>query len=888
MPHRRLGPPPRAVALLSRRLGSCAFRESILGDLDEEHAAITRRRSRAAADLFYWWQAVRLPRDRRTASRSSSPGWHSGANHMGDIRIAIRQTFKQPAHTLLIIVALGLGLGLNAAVYGMGDALLVNPFPYPGVDRLVSIGDRRPGEFANLSEAASPANFLDWRAAAAGNAGPFDAMVAIEYWSANLTGGDQPERVQAYRVSPGFITLMGLPLTLGRDFTDEEAVEGRDRAVILGHGLWSRRFGADPGMVGRTVLIEGHAHTVVGIGPRDFNFPFGAEAWVPLAFDAEELMDRNSRYLTVIARLRDGVTLDSARAHMAVVEANLDQRHPDENAAFETSLATLAEGLGDQGSANLIMVWQLSAVLVLLIACANIASLLLARGASRAREMAVRLAIGSSRWRLVRQLMVESLVLAALAVPVSLGLAWWLIRVVRVNMPPRIALFVPGWNEMRVDADVMLVTAAAAAVTSVVFGLLPALQTSSLKLVDTLKEGGRGSTGGRMRLRRVLVTAEVALALPLLVAAGMTALGTQRFLNGPQGYDPDGLLTFRLSLPDAAYPDRVARARFAERAVEAFEALPGVTAAAATNVIPASSSGWGARYEIEGQPVANANERPRADYRTVTPAYFETMRTPITRGRAFTRLDNADAQLVAIVSDSFVERHWPGQDPLGRRILLPGDAPVTLTVVGTAGNYIHDWFLGPNVPTIYRPAAQFMTSSQGFVIRTAGDPTGLTPQVRQALAAIDPSQPIYQVSSQRQLLHERTIGPQYAAAMMALFGALALLLSVVGIYALIGYYVQQRRQEIGVRMALGASRRDIVRQMLRQAATLAAFGVVIGTAAAWALGRLLESALFGIAQSDPRLLAGFALTLTASALLAGYLPARRAAGIDPLVAMRTE
>jgi putative ABC transport system permease protein len=285
--------------------------------------------------------------------------------------------------------------------------------------------------------------------------------------------------------------------------------------------------------------------------------------------------------------------------------------------------------------------------------------------------------------------------------------------------------------------------------------------------------------------------------------------------------------------------------------------------------------------------VATANDRPRADYRTVTPRYFETMRTPITRGRAFTQLDAAGSQLVAIVSESFAERHWPGQDPIGRRIVI-GDTPETLTVIGIAGNYTHDWFLGPNVPTLYRPAAQRMTASLGFVIRTSGDPSALTPAARDALAGIDRNQPIFQVATQRQLLEERTIGPQYAAAMMALFGALALLLSVVGIYALVAYYVQQRRQEIGVRMALGAGRRDIVRQTLRQAATMAAFGIVIGSAAAYALGRVLESALFGIAQSDARLLVAFALTLTASALLAGWVPARRAAGIDPLIAMRND
>lgn len=804
---------------------------------------------------------------------------------MGDVSIAVRQTFKQPAHTLLIIAALGLGLGLNAAVYGMGDALLVNPFPFPNAQRLAVVGDKRPGDFGNLTEAASPANFLDWRAQSSGG-GPIAEMGAFDWWSANLTGGDEPERIQACAVTPGFFAMLGINIADGREFLPGEDTPGRHRVVVLSRGLWERRFGSDRSIVGRTVQIDGHAYTVVGIGPDEFSFPFGTEAWVPLAFEAADTADRNSRHLTAIARLAPGATFDDARAHMSVVAANLKAAHPTENAAFETLVETLADGVGDAGSATLIVVWQVSALIVLLIACANIASLLLARGAGRAREMAVRLAIGANRWRIVRQLMVESFVLAALAVPVALGLAWWVIRLVRVNMPPRIAQMVPGWNEMQVDANVMLVTVAAAVVTSLLFGLLPALQSSSLTLVDTLKEGARGSTGGRMRMRRVLVAAEVALALPLLVAAGMTAVGTQRFLNGPQGYDPDGLLVFRLTLPESTYPDQTARVQFTERAIDAFESLPGVTAVAATNIIPSSSSNWRVRYELEGQPAATPNDRPRADYRTITPGWFDTMRMPITRGRAFTRLDRAESQLVAIVSDSFAERHWPGEDPLGKRVVLPGDTTATLTIVGTAANHIHDWFLGPHVPTIYRPAAQAMPTAQGFVLRTTGDPSSLAPLARRALAAIDPAQPIYQVSTQRQLLKERTIGPQYAAAMMALFGVIALLLSVVGLYALIGYYVEQRRQEIGVRMALGAGRRDILRQMLRQAATLAGIGVVIGVAAAWATGRLLESAFFGIAQHDVRLLAFFACALSAAALLAAYVPARRAATLDPLAAMR--
>ncbi len=897
MTHRRLGPPPLAVSLLSRRLETCAWRDSILGDLDEEHAAITRRRSRLAADLFYWTQAVRLPRDQNSSrlnfpgSKPFNRGNSTGKNLRGlmsELTLAIRSTFKQPAHTALVVGALSLGLGLNAAVFGMGDALLLRPFPYPGIDRVVVIGDKRPEAFGNLAQDVSPANYLDWRAATVGDDGPFDEMVAWEWWNANLTGnGGHAERVQAFRVSPGFFNLIGVPLATGREFAPGEDVKGRDRVVVIGSGLWQRRFGADPAIVGTTLLIDQQPHTIIGIAAPKFTFPNGAEAWIPLALDAEEAASRTSRYLTVGARLNPGATLEDARARLAVIAGSLKEQYPAENGPWQTQVELISNGLNDPGSGTLILVWQLSALLVLLIACANAASLLLARGAARTREIAVRLALGASRWRLIRQMLLESVVLAMLAVPVSLAIAWGMLHVLKSNMPAAIVVFILGWDGIGVDARLVLFTIAGALAMTIVFGLIPAIQSSSLKLVDTLKEGTRGSTAGRLRLRRALVTAQIALALPLLVAAGMTALGTYTFLNGPQGYDPDGVLSFRVALPEDAYAAHADRARFVERAVAELATVPGTLAAAATNVVPSSNGGWATQYEIHGEPLAPGTEL-RANLRTVTPEYFGTMRQPIHRGRGFTSHDREGSQQVALVSESFAARHWPNQDPLGRQLVFPGKTPVTATVVGVAGNFTHDWFQGGSELTIYRPTAQRSTGAVSFVMRTAGDPTTLAAGAREAMVRVDPHQPIFQVSTQRDLVHIRTIGPQYAAAMMAVFGALALLLSAVGIYALVGYYVQQRRQEIGVRMALGAARGDIVRQTLRQAATMAALGVVLGSVAAFLIGRALESGFMGIAQQDHRLLAGFALTLTAAALVAGYLPARRAAGIDPIIAMRND
>jgi putative ABC transport system permease protein len=867
--------------LLARRLGEGPWRDSILGDLDEEHAAITRRRSRFAANLWYWTQVVRLPRHRNHARPIFGVG-----GVMSEFRLAFRNAFNHPAHAALIVIALALGLGLNAAVFSMGDALLFRPLPFPHVDRLVAIGHYRPGDLDNLASNATPAGFLDWKR----SGGPFDRMVAWGGWSANLTGGTEPERIVASRVSPDLFETLGVTMPIGRGFGEADATAGRHRVAILSDGLWHRRFGGDRSIIGGTVHIEGNAHVVVGIAPPRFSFPQGSEVWVPLVFDAEEVAIRNQRYLTVVARLNEDATLENARAHMAVVSANLKQQYPADIGLLETAVQPIGEGLGDPGSANLVIIWQISALLVLLIACANVASLLLARGAARARELAVRLAIGASRWRVVRQLLCESLVLSALAIPVALGLAWWMLRLITSYMPARIANFIIGWDQIDVDGRVLLFTATGAVITTVVFGLLPALHASSLKMVDTLKEGGRGATAGRLRVRRTLVTAEIALALPLLVAAGMTALGTWRFVNGPQGYDPHGVLAFRTSLPEAAYPGLAERARFAEQVVARLKEIPGVTHAAATNVNPSSNSGWTTRYEIEGDPPPpTPDQRPLADYRTITPDYFDTMRLPLTGGRGFSTADTRESQPVAIVSESFVTRHWPRQDPVGRRIVIPGRERVVATIVGVAGDHVHDWFVGQLArPVIFRPATQTMPGTLAFALRSGGDPALLAAQARAAVARVDPNQPIYQVMRQVDQVRERAIGPQYAAGMMALFGGLALLLSVIGVYALVGYYVAQRRQEIGVRMALGAQARDVVRQTVRQAATMAGVGVAIGAAAAFAISRMLEASMMGIAQNDPRLLAGFAAILALSALVAGYVPARRAAGIDPMAAIRNE
>jgi putative ABC transport system permease protein len=800
-----------------------------------------------------------------------------------EIRHASRSIIKRPAMSALVVITLGLGLGANAAVFSMIDALVLRPFTMRDIDRVSLLSYTRP-EDPNRREALSPADFVDIKR----QTDVFERLAAFEWWTANLVGKDEPENVQGFFVSADFFPALGVQPVAGRGFLADEETIGRHRRVVLGHGLWQRRFASDASIVGHAIDVDGEQYEVVGIAPPGFDFPMGAQIWAPLAFNAEAARNRRSLYITAIGRLAPGRTLEDAKAQMATVGERLSREHPDTNRGRELRVYTLGDGMMDIGLTPILSMWQASACFVLLIACANVASLLLARGAERQREMAVRLAIGASRMRVVRELLIEGGLLALAAVPAALAVTWVSLKLIVAYMPAKIARFVAGWYQMDVDLRLVAFTAVLAIAAALVFGLIPALQASRPRLTETLKEGGRGSTAGaaRLRMRRGLVVGEMALALPLLVAAALSVLTVHRFLNGPQGFNPDGLLTMRLELPNARYPDGDAQRRFAGTVVDRLRAVPGVDEAAAINVIPATGNNSGQSIEIEGIPNPDPSNPPSVDYRTATPAVFAALQIPIRAGRAFTDADREDSQPVAIVTESLARRHWPGTDPIGKRVKA-GTGP-WLTVVGISGDVIHDWFGRRNYPTLYRPFRQAPTSGMALVVRTSRDPSMLTPDARAAVRAVDSSQAVFDVLSMRQSLQERTIGLQYVGAVMLVFGGLALLLAVVGVYGVMANMVTQRRHEIGVRMALGATRRDVLRLTVGQTGRLTVVGVGLGIVLSFLLGRLIEAGLLGVASSDARITGGLATILIASALVAGYLPARRAASIDPTVALRGE
>ena len=881
-------PPRGAEALVKWLLRDEPWRDTTLGDLREELADTLAREGNREARRWYWRETRRLFTDRihetwrSYRTRASIKKDSIMRTLLSEFRVATRALWRQPLVSAVVIATLALGLGANAATFGMIDALLLRPFTIPNVDRLVVLSELSPQD-PYPQEAVSPGNYLDFRR---DPPAALTRMTTVGWGDVNLSGTDRPERVQGTRVGAAFFPMLGVTPAEGRFFDAKDEAEGAARTVVISDSLWKRRFGGAANVIGSTVHIGGEPFTVIGRAPSSFDFPNGSDLWRVSIFDAEDRENRGSKSLTVIAELAPGATIDQAQAQSAAKYQRMQELAPEANRTYTLKVFSFTKAMVDFGMPTVLGLWQIAALLLLLIAGTNIANLLLARGAERQRELAVRLAVGAGRWRIVRQMLVESLVLAAAAVPAALFVAWGSIELLRSMMPAELLRFVPGWMAMGVTPRVALVTALAALVTALLFGLLPALQSSRPQLSSSLKDGGRSATSGigRSRLRRGLVVAEIAIALPLLIASGLAAVAGHRMASGPQGYDPDNVVRLRLELPVATYPDSDARRRFTERLLDEAQRMPALQVAT-TTVAPASTSNQRRQVVVDGRP-EEPNGPRWINYRGVTPGLFDVLRIPVLEGRAISAQDRDGTQRVAMVSRALAQLYWPDQSPIGKRVKLAPDATEWLTIVGVSGDVLDDWFNSRNAPTIYAPVLQWPSAQIFLLARVDGDPDDALEKLRGMVSRVDAGVPPFEAATMRKAIHTRTTGLRFIGQLMAAFGALALLLSAAGIYSVMAHYVAQRRHEIGVRMALGATTRDVLKLTVGSGLKLAGFGIAIGLGFGFAAARLIEGALFGVVALEPALFVAITVLLTTVALLATLLPARHAISVDPAGALR--
>jgi len=805
-----------------------------------------------------------------------------------DVRFALRSMAKSPGVSLLMVGTLAVGLAANGIIFNVLDAMVLHPFEYPNTSRLVRLWETGPGLDNIDRENVAAANLLDWQAQAKG---ALADMIAIDEWETSLRTDGASEHVELAAVSAGFWEALGVAPAAGRAFLPEEAQKGQDRRLILSDALWRRSFGGQP-MVGRTVTLNTEPYEVVGIAPPRFQFPNGAQGWVPLVLPAASEARRDQHGLAVLGRLADGRTAAQARAELAVAAGRIEKEHPQTNTGRGVAVASFNLGFGDPVLPDILAIWQAAAVLVMLIASVNVANLILARGAERQREMALRLALGAGRGRILRQLLTEGVVTAMAAAALSVPLVALGSRAMRDPMPAELLRYLPGWDHLGADWRTFAFTAVLAVLAAAVFSMIPARRAWAASLSDVLHDGGRGTTvgGARQRGRNALVVFQMAAALVLMATAGLAVRSARDLLRGPQGYDPDRLLTFEVRLNEHTYAEPARRLTFVRDVRERLGRLPGVTDVTTANVLPARNGNNWQGVEVEGQPLAKNADPPSVDARWVEPNYFATMRLPVLQGRGIEEADVEASQPVVVVSRSFAQKFWPGQDAIGRRFRTVDPASETpwLTVVGISGDVVHQWVMRRNWPTMYRPMRQEPRLRLAFAMRTTGDPDALMPAVGRALKDVDPDQPADDVMSMRRAIARGTIGIQYVAGIMSAFGVLALVLALSGVYGILSYRVSLRTTEIGVRMALGATRRDVLALTLGQAARLSAIGLAAGAVLAFGMARVLSSALRGAVASDPGMVALTTAALALAALVAAWVPSRRAMGIEPAMALRSE
>lgn len=800
-----------------------------------------------------------------------------------DIRYGARMLARRPAFTIVALLTLALGVGVNTAIFSVVNGVLLRSLPFHQADQLTSVFITVPARAVTTNPASHP-NFSDWRS----QNSVFESMTAYSPATATFTGGGAPEQIDGIAGSPDLFAMLKTPPLLGRVFSSADE-ESSSKDLVISHALWLRIFNGDPNVVGRAVNLDTTAYTVIGVMPRGFRFPLNqskSDYWLLLDARTDLNRERGANYLNVVARLKPGVTLEQAQAEMTTIAGRLEQSYPDKNAGRGINLVPLREALVGKSRRGLVVL--LAAVgLVLLIACSNVANLQLARASSRARELAIRTALGAGRGRILRQLLTESVLLAMAGGAVGLLLAVWGVDLVVTSMPDEI----PRAAEIRLDTRVLAFTAAITLLAGLASGLAPALQSSKFQLTDSLKEGGRASSDGARRTRSLLVVIEVALSLVLLIGAGLLIKSFRQLLEVNPGFNSSGVLTAAVALPGATYREEARQSAFFEQALNRISTLPGVAAVAVVDPVPMGGSVAMNRFTIEGQPGTVTGERAVTNSRTISADYFNTMRIPLVRGRTLSEHDRPDSPKVMVVNDTFARRHFPNEDPIGKRIRLTIAANFVAEIVGIVGDVKHQGLVREAGAEAYVSYLQVPTSIMTLVVRArpgvgSGNSTDLANAVRQAVLEVDKNQPLYDVKPMAAWLNDSVARERFNMLLLGVFAAVALVLAAIGIYGVINYTVSQRTREIGIRLALGAQRQDVLRLVVGQGSVLILTGIGCGLLAAFALTRVMKGLLFEVSPSDPATFALISVSLAAIGLLACYFPARRAASTDPVVALR--
>jgi putative ABC transport system permease protein len=797
-----------------------------------------------------------------------------------DLRYALRAMARNPGFSAVSVLALALGIGTNSAVFTVVNSVLLQPMNFYRAQELALVRERNlEAGFPQFS--LSPGNYVTYR----DENHSFTGIAAIANSSMNYAGAQEPERLRAARVTSNFFSVLHAQPLIGRAFTPEENQVGADHSVILSYGLWQRRFGGRREVLGERIKLNGEMYAVVGVMPKEFSFPNRNDIWRPLALEAKEWQRRGGHYLGGIARLKPGATIETAAADLNAIARRLQQAYPDSNHGWDTRVIDLQENA--VGKARPMMLTILAAVgFVLLIACVNLANLLLSRSASRRREIGIRGALGAGKARLVRQLLTESLTLAAVGTALGLALAWAGTRLLtHVD-----SAILPRAAEISIDLRVVFATAAIGALTGILFGLAPALQTARADIQSALREGGRGnSIGFRRNLTRSwLVCGEVALAMVLLSGAGLLMRSFYRLQSVDPGFDPHGVLTFRVNLPAARYAKDEQQTAFFDRALAGIRALPGVRSAGAASIFPLAGADYILTFYQLGKPPKPPGQQDSAMYYSVTPGYFEALRIPLKAGRYFTDSDASNAPRAAIISEAMAKKFYPNENPLGQRLRVGGTDDKPAEIVGIVGDVRDEELESKGRVAVYEPESQQVFNSLYFAVRTAGDPESLISSVRAAFRGLDSELPVDAVGTVDALVETSLSQRRFSMLLMAIFATLAVLLAMIGIYGVVAYSVSQATQEIGIRMALGAGRPHVLGLVMAYGGGLIGIGVAVGTLAALAAGRLLSTQLYEVPAADPLTYGAVAAALALTGFAACVIPALRATGVDPLVALRNE